>query len=55
LQTGAATTVRLAEIDITSRQPSKLSLMPSGLLADLKASDLADLYSYLKSLPIKGK
>ena len=53
LQTGATTTVRLAESDITSRQPSNLSLMPSGLLAGLKASDLADLYSYLKSLPRK--
>jgi len=55
LQTGATTTVRLAEGNITSRQPSNLSLMPSGLLAGLKASDLADLYSYLKLLPIKGK
>jgi len=48
LQTGATTTVRLAENEIVSRQPSNLSLMPSELLSGLKASDLADLYSYLK-------
>jgi putative membrane-bound dehydrogenase-like protein len=50
LQTGAATTIRVANKDIASRQPSTKSLMPDGLLKDLKAEDLADLYSYLKSL-----
>lgn len=50
VQTGATTTVRLAGSDIVSRQPSNLSLMPSGLLADLPPSALADLYSYLKTL-----
>jgi putative heme-binding domain-containing protein len=50
LQTGATTTVRLAEADIVSRQPSNFSLMPSGLLSGLKALDLADLYAYLKTL-----
>ncbi len=55
LQTGATTTVRLAESDIVSRQPSALSLMPSGLLSGLKPADLADLYSYLKTLRPKGQ
>ena len=50
LQTGATTTVRLAENDIVSRQPSALSLMPSGLLSGLRPAELADLYSYLKTL-----
>ncbi|MFL5242349.1 MAG: PVC-type heme-binding CxxCH protein [Gemmataceae bacterium] len=50
LQTGAATTNRIANQDIASRQPSTKSLMPDGLLKDLKAGDLADLYSYLKTL-----
>lgn len=50
LQTGATTTVRLAAADIASRVPSNRSLMPEGLLKDLKPSDLADLYRYLQSL-----
>jgi putative membrane-bound dehydrogenase-like protein len=50
LQTGAATTIRIATKDIASRQPSTKSLMPDGLLKDLKAADLADLYGYLKTL-----
>lgn len=50
VQTGATTTARLAESDILSRQPSDLSLMPSGLLDGLGPEGLADLYSYLKTL-----
>ena len=50
LQTGGTTTVRLADMEILSRQPSNQSLMPSGLLAGLKPLDLADLYAYLKTL-----
>ena len=50
VQTGAETTVRLPERDIVWQQPSNVSLMPSGLLAGLKAPDLADLYAYLKKL-----
>jgi putative membrane-bound dehydrogenase-like protein len=50
IQTGATTTLRLDENEIVSRAPGKLSLMPSGLLAGLKAEELADLYAYLKSL-----
>src|SRR5207302_2544431 len=49
-QTGATTTVRIATADIVSRLPSNRSLMPNGLLKDLKAGDLADLYSYLQTL-----
>ena len=50
VQTGAATTVRLSTPDIVSRFPSTRSLMPDGLLKDLKPGDLADLYRYLQTL-----
>ncbi len=50
LQTGAATTVRIATPDIASRKPSNRSLMPDGLLKDLKPADLADLYRYLQTI-----
>jgi putative heme-binding domain-containing protein len=50
VQTGAESTVRLAEQDIASRQPSSLSLMPSGLLTGLQPQGLADLYAYLATL-----
>jgi putative heme-binding domain-containing protein len=52
LQTGAATTIRVATKDVDSRRPSNKSLMPDGLLKDLKPDDLADLYSYLQSLKL---
>jgi putative heme-binding domain-containing protein len=50
VQTGPATTVRLPESEILSRSPSSASLMPEGLLNDLKDQDLADLYAWLKTL-----
>jgi putative heme-binding domain-containing protein len=50
VQTGAAMTVRIDAADIATRKPSARSLMPAGLLRDLKPPDLADLYAYLKSL-----
>jgi len=50
VQTGATTTVRIDASNLASRKPSTKSLMPSGLLKDLKPEDLADLYFYLKSL-----
>ncbi len=50
LQTGAATTVRVATPDIASRSLSTRSLMPNGLLKGLKPDDLADLYRYLQTL-----
>jgi putative heme-binding domain-containing protein len=54
LQTGATTTMRLANDEIVSRVPSNRSLMPDGLLKDLKPDDLADLYSYLQTLKPKS-
>lgn len=50
LQTGPATTVRLAHQQISAKRLSPLSLMPVGLLDRLGDRDLADLYVYLKSL-----
>ena len=50
VQTGANATIRLATPDIATRQPGTGSLMPSGLLKDLKPVDLADLYRYLQTL-----
>ena len=50
LQTGATTTVRINTPDIAARRPGALSLMPNGLVDGLKPADLADLYSYLRSL-----
>ena len=50
IQTGATTTVRINTPDIVSRLPSNRSLMPDGLLKDLKPGDLADLYGYLQTL-----
>jgi len=41
------TTIRLADADIAGRRPGTLSLMPNGLLKDLKPEDLADLYASL--------
>ncbi len=50
VQTGATTTVRVANSDIAARRPGKESLMPSGLLDGFSPSDLADLYGYLQML-----
>ena len=50
VQLDAVNTVRIDSGNIASRQPGKKSLMPGGLLKDLKPDDLADLYAYLKSL-----
>lgn len=50
VQTGFSSTMRLAESDIVSRQPSALSFMPSGLLNGLQPQGFADLYAYLKTL-----
>jgi putative heme-binding domain-containing protein len=51
VRTGLDSTVRLAEPEIRSRQPSALSFMPTGLLRGLAPQDFADLYAYLKTLP----
>lgn len=50
VQLDAVNTVRIDSGNIASRQPGKKSLMPGGLLKDLKPEDLADLYAYLQSL-----
>ena len=50
VQTGATTTIRIDAGNLVSRKPSTKSLMPAGLLKDLKPEDLADLYAYLKWL-----
>lgn len=50
LQTGATTTVRIDVKDVAGRRPGTLSLMPNGLTEGLKPADLADLYSYLRTL-----
>jgi len=50
LQLSATTTIRLAEADILSRQPSTLSLMPAGLLRGLSPRQFADLHAYMKTL-----
>jgi putative heme-binding domain-containing protein len=50
LQTGATTTVRVANDDIASRQPGTTSLMPERLLEGCSDRDLADLDHYLRFL-----
>jgi len=49
LQTGAATTVRLAGSQIAVRRTSATSLMPAGLLDNLQDRDIADLYAYMSA------
>ncbi len=48
--TGPAQSVRLAHTQIAERKLTVTSLMPAGLLDGLKDGEIADLYSYLKSL-----
>jgi putative heme-binding domain-containing protein len=55
LQTGPATTVRLANKQISEKRVTAGSLMPAGLLDRLSDREIADLYSYLKSLNLPGK
>ena len=43
-------TFRIESKDIELRQKLTRSLMPKGLLKDLKPTDLADLYAYMKNL-----
>ncbi len=49
LKTGSGI-IRLDQKDIASQQVSERSIMPEGLLEGLSASDIADLYQFLKSL-----
>jgi putative membrane-bound dehydrogenase-like protein len=50
LRNGANQTFRIEAAQIGSKRGLATSLMPEGLLNDLKDSDLADLYAYLKGL-----
>ncbi len=50
LQTGPATTIRLANPQVRERRLTNSSLMPAGLLDKLSDRDLADLYAYLRTL-----
>lgn len=50
VQLDAVKTVHIDNANIASRQPGRKSLMPSGLLKDLKPADLADLYAYMQTL-----
>jgi putative membrane-bound dehydrogenase-like protein len=50
LHTGPGSTVRVNSADVISRQPSPVSLMPSGLLNGLSARDIAHLYAYMRTL-----
>jgi putative heme-binding domain-containing protein len=50
LQTGPAQTVRIAGDQIESKRLTDISLMPVGLLDKLTDAEIADLYSFLRSL-----
>ena len=50
VQTTPETTIRIAGDEILSMKKGRVSLMPSGLLNDVTDLDLADLYSYLKTV-----
>jgi len=50
LQTGPATTVRLAGHQVANRRVLPQSLMPAGLLDKLSDAEIVDLYAYLGSL-----
>jgi putative membrane-bound dehydrogenase-like protein len=50
LRNAANQTFRIETRNIEARKTLSESLMPNGLLKDLKPGDLADLYAYLRSL-----
>ncbi|HTD68332.1 MAG TPA: HEAT repeat domain-containing protein [Candidatus Limnocylindria bacterium] len=50
VQTGAGANVRVNSADVLARQPSGVSVMPSGLLNGLNTQELADLYAFLRTL-----
>jgi len=50
LRDGLNQTIRIDGSRIEARRKLPASLMPSGLLKDLKPGDLADLYAYLQSI-----
>lgn len=50
LRNGSNQTFRIEGRDVESKRTLPTSIMPEGLLKDLKDEDLADLYTYLKTL-----
>lgn len=50
VQTGAGANVRVNSTDVISHQPGNVSVMPSGLMDGLSAQEIADLYSFLRTL-----
>ena len=53
LRNGTNQTFRIESSDIEAKRTLATSLMPGGLLKDLRNADLADLYSYLKTLNLQ--
>jgi putative heme-binding domain-containing protein len=53
IRNGTNQTRRIEAADIESKRPIATSLMPTGLLKDLKSGDLADLYAFLRTLGLK--
>ena len=50
LQTGPATTIRLASKQVASKRLMALSLMPTGLLDRLGDAEIADLHAHLRAM-----
>ena len=53
LRNGTNQTFRIEAADLESKRSLPTSLMPSGLMKDLKDADYADLYRYLKTLSLQ--
>ena len=53
IRNAANQTFRIEVTNIETRKPLSTSLMPSGLLKDLRPSDYADLYAYLRTLNVQ--
>ena len=53
LRTGPDTTVRIVGVEKSHIQPSRQSLMPTGLLQGASDQELTDLYAYLRTLAKK--
>lgn len=55
VQTGPGQSIRLDSRDVLTREPSNISLMPSGLLDGLSPAGIADLQIFLESLQRSGR
>lgn len=53
IRNAANQTFRIEVADIETRKPLSSSLMPGGLLKDLKPSDYADLYAYMRTMTVQ--